>query len=77
VPSRARVNVSWRGFCGVFHELAIDGVGDSTLQTPNGLKRLLALGSLAAVVHPAVSVEADLADRGDVDHVIDPAVAGS
>ena len=37
---------------------------------------LLALGSLASVVGPAVGVEADLGDRGDVDHVVHPPVPG-
>jgi hypothetical protein len=60
----------------VDEQLAIDGVGDPALQAPDRLERLLALGPLASVVGPAVGVEADLADRGDVDHVVDPPVPG-
>ena len=36
----------------------------------------LALGSFASVVGAAVGVETDLADRGDVDHVVHPSVPG-
>ena len=36
----------------------------------------LAGGELAPVVGPALGVEADLADRGDVDHVVHPPVPG-
>ena len=38
--------------------------------------RLLAVGALASVVGAAVGVEADLGDRGDVDHVVHPPVPG-
>ena len=38
--------------------------------------RLLAGGSLAPVVGPALGVEAELGDRGDVDHVVHPPVPG-
>ena len=37
---------------------------------------LLPFGSFAPVVGPSVGVEADLGDRGDVDHVVHPSVPG-
>lgn len=40
------------------------------------LEGLLALGTLASVARPAGGVEANLADRGDVDHVVHPPVLG-
>jgi hypothetical protein len=61
---------------GVGDELSIEGVGDPSLQAAQGLKLGLAVGSLASVVGPAWGVEADLADRGDVDHVVHPPVPG-
>ena len=60
----------------VLEQLAVDGVGDPSLQAPDRFEGLLALGSLASVVDPAVGVEADLADRGDVNHVVHPPVPG-
>ena len=72
MPSRARSGCP----LGISHQLAVEGVGDLALETPQRLEGLLALGSFAPVVGPAVGVEADLADRGDVDHVVHPAVAG-
>jgi hypothetical protein len=56
--------------------LSEDGVRDSALEAAEGFEGSLAVGWLAPVVGPAIGVEADLADRGDVDHVVDPAVAG-
>lgn len=76
VPSRARVHVLARGGRGVGDELAVDGVGDPALEAPQGLEWLLALGALALVVGPPVGGQSELCDRGDVDHVVDPAVAG-
>jgi len=71
VPSRART-----GALGVGQELAVDDVGDSAFETPDGLEGFLALGSLASVVGAAFGVEAELGDRGDVDHVVHPTVPG-
>jgi hypothetical protein len=39
--------------------------------------RFLAVGALAAVIAPAFGVQAQLGDRGDVDHVVDSSVPGS
>src|SRR5664279_5846319 len=81
VPSRARDITPWRageyGSCGVGEELAVEGVGDPALETTQRFELGLAGGLLAPVVGPAVGVEADLADRGDVDHVVHPSVPGS
>src|SRR5688572_29955381 len=76
VPSRTRADVLGDGALCVLEELAVDGVGDPSLEAPDRLERLLALGPLASVVGAAVGVEADLADRGDVDHVVHPSVPG-
>src|SRR5665647_293349 len=80
VPSRARAITLWRadecGSCGVGEELAVQGVGDPPLETAQRFKLGLPGGLLAPVVGPAVGVEADLADRGDVDHVVHASVPG-
>jgi hypothetical protein len=76
VPSRARLDVfSWGR--GVGDQLSEDGVGDAALEASDGLEGSLALGSFASVVGPAIGVEPDLADRGDVDHVVHLAVTGT
>jgi hypothetical protein len=72
VPSRARSSC-----VDVGDELLVDGVGDASLEAAQCLGWLLPGSSLAAVVGPAVGVEPQLGDRGDVDHVIDPPVPGS
>ena len=69
MPSRARAILLESGALSVLEQLAIAGVGDPALQAPDRLQGLLALGSLASLVDPAVGVEADLTDRGDVEHV--------
>jgi len=76
VPSRARVRVGYVVGFRVGDELAEDGVGDPALETPDRLQGPLALGSFAPVVGLPVAGQADLADRGDVDHVVDPTVPG-
>jgi hypothetical protein len=58
-------------------ELSIDGVGDPGLKAPDRLEGLLARRWLASVVGLPVGVESDLADRGDVDHVVHPPVPGA
>ena len=72
MPSRVRA------FCalGVGDELFVDGIGDASLETTDGLLWLLPRSSLPAVVGAALAVQAQLGDRGDVDHVVDPAVPG-
>jgi hypothetical protein len=57
-------------------ELAVDHVGQASFQAPERLHRGLGLGELAAVVGAALGVVADLHDRGDVQHVVEPPVAG-
>jgi len=74
VPSRARSRLPTGGMLLVGEQLAVDGVGDPALETPHRLEGLLALGPLASVVGPALGVETELGDGGDVDHVVDPAV---
>src|SRR5664279_1114528 len=80
VPSRARDITPWRageyGSCGVGEELAVEGVGDPAFETTQRFELGLAGGLLAPEVSPARGVEADLADRGDADHVVHPAVPG-
>jgi len=80
VPSRARASLSrGRGHgrsLGIGDQLSVDDVGQSPLQAPHRLQRLLAGGSLAAVVGAALGVEADLGRRGDVEHVVHPPVPG-
>jgi hypothetical protein len=76
VPSRARVGALSVGCVGVGNQLSIDGVGDPSFETPQRFQGLLALGSLAPVVGPAVGVDAELGDGGDVDDVVDASVAG-
>jgi len=56
--------------------LSVDGVGDPPLQAAQRFEFGLAGGSLASVVGPTFGVEADLADGGDVDHVVHSPVSG-
>lgn len=58
-------------------ELLVDRVGDSALETAQRLLGRLPRRSLAAVDGTAFGVEPQLRDRGAVDQVVDPAVAGS
>src|SRR6478752_5212267 len=74
VPSRARAIVFDGSALRVLDQLAVDRVRDPSLEAADRLERLLAFGSLASVVGAAVGVESDLADRGDVDHVVHPPV---
>ena len=61
---------------GVEEQLAVDGVGDLTLEGSNRFLLRLALGDLALEVDPALRVRiADLGDRCHVDVVIELAVA--
>ena len=59
------------------HLMDLHGVGDPALETSDCFEWLLAFGSLASVVGAAFGVEADLAHRGDVDHVVHPPVPGA
>jgi hypothetical protein len=61
---------------GVGEELAVEGVGDPALEAAQRFELGLAGGLLAPVEGPAVGVEADLADCGDVDHVVHASVPG-
>ena len=65
MPSRIRTCCAGS----VGEQLAVDGVGDPSLETPQCFEWLLPFGSLASVVGASLGVEADLGDRGDVDHV--------
>jgi hypothetical protein len=79
VPSRTRFqreHLLEVGALLVDDELSIDSVGDPALEAPHCLHGLLALGSFASVVGPTFAVDTDLADRGDVDHVVHPPVPG-
>jgi len=58
-------------------QLAIDRVRDPALEAADRFHGLLACGSFASVVDPSLGVEAELGDRGDVDHVVDPPVPSS
>jgi hypothetical protein len=77
VPSRTRTNEPVCRCRGVVDELTVDRVGDPPLQTAHRFLVLLAGCSLASVVVATLGVEADLGERGDVDHVVESAVAGS
>ena len=56
-------------------ELAPDGVADPTLESAQHLLFRLPLGDLALVVGAAGCVVADLGDRGQVERVVQLAVA--
>jgi hypothetical protein len=56
-------------------ELAIEGVGDASLEAAHRLQRLLAGSQLAPVIRPAWGVQADLG-AGDADDVVGLAVPG-
>ena len=62
------------GALGVGDELAVDDVGQTPLQAPQGLHRCLAGGELASVVGAAFGVVTDLHDRRDVQDVVHPPV---
>src|SRR5947209_13778461 len=55
--------------------MAIHAVGELALESADGLLGGLALGDLAVVVGPALAVVAELTDSGDVQGVVDLAVA--
>ena len=75
MPSRTRV-IRLR-CAGIGDELAVDDVGQASLQTPQRFHRGLASGELAAVLGAALGVVTDLHDRGDVQHVVHPPVPGT
>jgi hypothetical protein len=77
VPSRARVFALGGGALGVGDEVAVDDVGQASFEAAQGFHRGLAGGELASVVGAALGVLAQLHDGGDVDDVVDPAVAGA
>jgi hypothetical protein len=81
VPSRIRLTrgsgVAEGGSAGVGEELAVDGVGDPSLEAPHGLEMGLAGGAFASVVGASFGVEADLGGGRDVQHVVDLAVPGA
>jgi hypothetical protein len=78
VPSRARLLLAVLVGCGgVGDELPVDHIGQSSAQAAQGFQRGLAFGELAAAVGAAGGVVADLADRGDVEDVVKPPVAGA
>jgi hypothetical protein len=84
VPSRARLLLAVLvvlavlvGCGGVGDELPVDHIGQSSAQAAQGFQRRLAFGELAAVVGAPRGVVADLADRGDVEDVVQPSVAGA
>jgi hypothetical protein len=56
-------------------QLAVERVGDPALEAAQRFELGLAGRELAPVVGPTFGVEADLADRGDVDHVVHPTVS--
>ena len=55
-------------------ELRVDGVADTSFQTAHRFFAALAIGLFAEVVRAAGRVVADLAERGDVDRVVELAV---
>jgi len=72
VPSRARLRLR---AVGVGEELAVGGVVDVALQRTDGVF-LVCLGELAVEVDAAIGVQlANLADRGQVQRVVEPPVA--
>ena len=60
---------------GVGYEVSIDSIRDAAFQRSDGFLTGLALGDLALVVGVAFGVVAELADGGDVDGVVEFAVA--
>ena len=63
---------------GVEKQQAVDGVGDLTLERPQGLLLRLALGNLAVEIDPSFGARvADLSDRGHVEGVVELAVAAA
>ena len=69
-PSSARC-----GAAGVSDEVAVDPVRDSSFQGPDRFFRCFAFGDVAVVVGAAFGVVAELGDGGDVDGVVEFAVA--
>jgi hypothetical protein len=57
----------------VDHQLAVHGVGDVTLQGPQGFFGALSLGHLAIEVLTSVSLVSDLDDGDHVDGVVESA----
>ena len=63
---------------GVEAELAVDAIGDLTLQCALGSARFVTLGDLAVVVGAAFAVGvADLGDGNDVDRMVQRPVAAT
>ena len=72
MPSRARL----LGSVDVDEQLAVDGVADVAFEGADGVLLGLALGELALEAGAALGVGlADLADRGEVQGVVEAAVA--
>jgi hypothetical protein len=61
----------------VGHELVVDEVGKPPLEGADRFHRGLPGGELAPVVDPAFGVVAQLHDRHDVQHPVDPPVPGA
>ena len=61
----------------VGHELAVDDVGEPPFEGAESFHRGFAGGELAPVVGPAFGVVVQLNDRHEVQHPVDPPVAGS
>ena len=55
----------------------VDHIGQSPTQATQGFQAGLSLGQLPLVGAAAGGVVPDLADRGDVEHVVEPPVAGA
>src|SRR5690606_18474362 len=72
VPSRARLSI-----IGVGDQASVDDVGQAALEAAQGLEGCLPGGEFASVVGAAFGVVAQLDDRGDVDDVVHPSVAGA
>jgi hypothetical protein len=73
VPSRARLAL---GSVGVDEQPVVDGVADVALEGADGVLLGLAFGELAFEVRAALGMRlADLADRGEVQGVVEASVA--
>jgi hypothetical protein len=67
---------SWGGAVGVAVQLPVDGVADLAFERAQGFFLGLALGDLAVEVGATVGVGlADLADRREMQGVVQPSVA--
>jgi hypothetical protein len=63
---------------GVGEELAVvGGIGDSPPETAQRFDLRVASGELAPAVSTACGIEASLADRGDVEHMVHPTVSST